>query len=214
MRTPSSEDILRCSNGCCSRILFLTPISSVNSVKPSSMCTPKVHSFPFQLHAAKVENKTEVTERRRAIPVNWSCFHINLDFEFSGGILTHSPEFSCNTLVEWEAKTCLLSQKEKRSKSYLMEHNLIVILKHVIVGWTSLPSPHAASRGQCIKMYVELFLSLSSYPEYAFLREYKIWIMEVKNSQAACIQWNLQQLVYFFCIITLLNTNSKNCFPF
>lgn len=51
MRTPSSEDILRCSKGCCSRTLFLTPISSVNSVKPSSMWTPRVHSFPFQLHA-------------------------------------------------------------------------------------------------------------------------------------------------------------------
>lgn len=57
MRTPSSEDILRCSKGCCSRILFLTPISSVNSVKPSSMWTPRVHSFPFQLHAARMENK-------------------------------------------------------------------------------------------------------------------------------------------------------------
>lgn len=57
MRTPSSEDILRCSKGCCSRTLFLTPISSVNSVKPSSMWTPKVHSFPFQLQAARNENK-------------------------------------------------------------------------------------------------------------------------------------------------------------
>lgn len=56
MRTPSSDDILRRSKGCLSRTLFLTPISSVNSVKPSSMCTPKVHSFPFQLHAG--ENKS------------------------------------------------------------------------------------------------------------------------------------------------------------
>lgn len=57
MRTPSSEDILRCSKGCCSRTLFLTPISSVNSVKPSSMWTPRVHSFPFQLQADRNENK-------------------------------------------------------------------------------------------------------------------------------------------------------------
>lgn len=57
MRTPSSEDILRRSKGCWRRTLFLTPISSVNSVKPSSMWTPRVHSFPFQLQAARVENK-------------------------------------------------------------------------------------------------------------------------------------------------------------
>lgn len=60
MRTPSSEDILRRSNGCWRRTLFLTPISSVNNVKPSSMCTPRVHSFPFQLQAGVAEeNKTQ-----------------------------------------------------------------------------------------------------------------------------------------------------------
>lgn len=53
MRTPSSDDIRRRSKGCLSRTLFLTPISSVNSVKPSSMCTPRVHSLPFQLQAGE-----------------------------------------------------------------------------------------------------------------------------------------------------------------
>ena len=53
MRTPSSEDIRRRSKGCWSRTLFLTPMSSVNSVKPSSMWTPRVHSFPFQLQAVR-----------------------------------------------------------------------------------------------------------------------------------------------------------------
>lgn len=69
MRTPSSEDILRCSKGCCSRTLFLTPISFVNSVKPSSMWTPRVHSFPFQLQAARNENRdvNKRTKQRKAL---------------------------------------------------------------------------------------------------------------------------------------------------
>lgn len=62
MRTPSSDDIRRRSKGCLSRTLFLTPISSVNSVKPSSMCTPRVHSFPFQLQAGK---GTEMEQKQR-----------------------------------------------------------------------------------------------------------------------------------------------------
>lgn len=59
MRMPSSEDILRRSNGCWRRILFLTPISSVNNVKPSSMWTPRVQSFPFQLQADEKIKKTQ-----------------------------------------------------------------------------------------------------------------------------------------------------------
>lgn len=62
MRTPSSDDIRRRSKGCLSRTLFLTPISSVNSVKPSSMCTPRVHSLPFQLQAGE---RTEVERKQR-----------------------------------------------------------------------------------------------------------------------------------------------------
>lgn len=59
MRTPSSEDMRSRSNGCCSRTLFFTPQSSMNSEKPRSMCTLSIQDFPFQLHATHTHTERE-----------------------------------------------------------------------------------------------------------------------------------------------------------
>lgn len=133
MRTPSSDDILRRSKGCLSRTLFLTPISSVNSVKPSSMCTPRVHSLPFQLHAG--ENKSTKSHRdgtkvgdvmvlqllaEVALKVIWICCH-----ELCAGMLMQGPEFLAVNVTRHFSEginSAYCQEKENTSKSCYVEH--------------------------------------------------------------------------------------------
>ena len=65
---PSSEDICSFSKGCWSSTVLLSPGSVAEMVKPLSMWTDRVHSCPFQVHAADGDALSAVIRAHHSTP--------------------------------------------------------------------------------------------------------------------------------------------------